>query len=457
MGACTSKSIVEGNVSDKQLTEEIQKPALTVTTGSEEIRECDNKEATETKLLNDQSEFVELNEELGQGAKSTVVLCRHTPTKTCYAVKKVDRHRISSLDVHALLLEKQLLYKLDSPFIVRLHGTYKDIDYLYYVCELVEGGDLSLHIRSRKTRIYAQGVSERGSAIAKLRTGLPTGETRFYLASVVLAVEYLHSQGVVHRDIKDKNVMVRRNGHICLVDLGSALETKKLESAGDSAQIVEARVAAANDEKEELGQVADIAGTLHYTAPELFTGTVTTNAVRAVDWWSVGILLHHMHYGAPPWFDRDPAKLAEMIKSDPLPNEQGGEADVVDNQAAGDAVGDAVAQPSGVDNSVESDIEDLLKLLLHKDPTERLGTKGGADEVKKHRFFAGMDWEVLRQRAAGQRAGEISPQPNNAEKLGLEEPPAVPLTLLLDIMSVGGEPQSPIAKDDPFADFDHHC
>ncbi len=111
-----------------------------------------------------------------------------------------------------IMTEKQVLSELNgspSEHVVKLYTTFKDDHNLYFLTDAVEGGPLFKQIKSLNC--------------------LSIEKTRFYVAEIILALEHLHSLGWVYRDLKASNVMLRRDGHICLVDLGFA---KKITSSG---------------------------------------------------------------------------------------------------------------------------------------------------------------------------------------------------------------------------------
>jgi len=167
--------------------------------------------------------------------------------------------------------------------------------------------------------------------------------TRFYIAEVVLAMEYLHSKNIVYRDLKPENLLIDSFGHIKLTDFGFA---KVIDD----------------------NRTYTMCGTPEYLAPEVIKGK--GHGVE-VDWWAVGVLLFEMLAGYPPFYDEDPFGIYEKILLK------------------------RITFPSHFSNSSR----DLIKKLLAHDRTKRLGNlKDGAEDVKKHRFFRKIDWTALAQR-----------------------------------------------------------
>lgn len=162
----------------------------------------------------------------------------------------------------------------------------------------------------------------------------------FYAAEMTLALGHLHSHGVVYRDLKPENILFEANGHLKLADFG--LSKEGVESTQGS---------------------HSFCGTPEYLAPEVLN---RSGHGTAVDWWSLGALLYEMLTGLPPWFSQDRQKLFMGIKTAPL------------------------RFPPEVSPLAKSVLSEFLK----RDPLDRLGS-GGVEQVKKHPFFASIDWVAL--------------------------------------------------------------
>lgn len=105
----------------------------------------------------------------------------------------------------------------ESEWLLSLEESFQDQENLYFVTEFLPGGTLS----DLAYRADFDGSSEKDGD-ADVRT-LPEDTVRFYAADVVMALEELHQHGFIHRDIKPENVMIGEDGHIKLVDFGSAV------------------------------------------------------------------------------------------------------------------------------------------------------------------------------------------------------------------------------------------
>jgi serum/glucocorticoid-regulated kinase 2 len=156
------------------------------------------------------------------------------------------------------MLEKNIMFEADHPFLVGMDYLFQSESRLYFVMPFVNGGELYKIFQSRKR--------------------FPEADVRFYAAQIILALGELHSKGIMHRDLKLENIMVDGEGYLKLIDYGLA------KNFGD-------------------GQLAtSYCGTPEYIAPEMVDGTGHDNAV---DWWAVGVLIYEMLIGVTPFFNRN--------------------------------------------------------------------------------------------------------------------------------------------------------
>ncbi|CDS02854.1 hypothetical protein LRAMOSA00257 [Lichtheimia ramosa] len=207
--------------------------------------------------------------------------------------------------------------------------------------------------------------------------------TRFYASEIVLAIEYLHSKNIVYRDLKPENLLIGHDGHICLTDFGFA-------------KIIQDRT-------------WTLCGTPEYLAPEVIQ---SKGHGKAVDWWALGILIFEMLAGYPPFFDDNSFGIYEKI------------------------LAGRVQFPSHFDLLAK----DLLKRLLVGDRTKRLGNlKGGPEDIKRHKWFRGVDWIGLLEKTV--RAPIIPKYRHPGDTGNFEKYPDTKL------------PEQDVDGDDPYKDM----
>eukprot|EP00029_Vermamoeba_vermiformis_P002869 TRINITY_DN13238_c0_g1_i1.p1 TRINITY_DN13238_c0_g1~~TRINITY_DN13238_c0_g1_i1.p1 ORF type:complete len:446 (-),score=139.44 TRINITY_DN13238_c0_g1_i1:132-1469(-) len=169
-----------------------------------------------------------------------------------------------------------------------------------------------------------------------------TERARFYAAEIVLGLEHLHKLGIIYRDLKPENLLLDADGHICITDFGLSKEGMQAPNA----------------------RTNTFCGTPEYLAPEVLLGE---NYNKGVDWWSLGTLVYEMLCGLPPFYDEDVQKMYNLKMTADLE----------------------------IPEYVDDDAADLIRRLLKRDPTKRMQEP---DEIKRHPFFKGIDWDKLSQK-----------------------------------------------------------
>ncbi|XP_031502888.1 probable serine/threonine protein kinase IRE isoform X2 [Nymphaea colorata] len=311
----------------------------------------------------------EILKPISRGAFGRVFLARKRATGDLFAIKvlkKADTIRKNAVD--SILAERNILISVQNPFVVRFFYSFTCRENLYLVMEYLNGGDLYSLLRNLGC--------------------LSEDVARVYIAEVVLALEYLHSMNVIHRDLKPDNLLIAHDGHIKLTDFGlskvglinstddlsgpTAYGTKLLRKDESSLSSSEQSF------KREECQRHTAVGTPDYLAPEILLGT---GHGTTADWWSVGVILFEMIVGIPPFNAERPEMIFYNILNRQIPWPQ-------------------------IPEEMSYEAYDLINKLLIENPVQRLGATG-AGEVKNHVFFRDINWETLaRQKAAFVPAAE---------------------------------------------------
>ncbi|KAF9904133.1 hypothetical protein EC991_003010 [Linnemannia zychae] len=328
-----------------------------------EIRVTIKYQAIESRHLST-SDF-DILRVLGVGSFGKVYQVRKKDTGRIYAMKVlVKKQVIEQKQVEHTIAERNVLVQaLQSPFIVGLKFSFQTPTKLYLVQDFMNGGELFFHMQNEGT------FSE--------------PRARFYAAELVLALEHLHSCNVVYRDLKPENILLSSQGHIVLVDFGLCKQN------------------VTEDERTHT-----FCGTTEYLAPEIVKGT---GYGKAVDWWSLGVLLYEMLVGASPFADTRTEGTYHKILHQPVifPSRVG----PISVASGGHGrKGGRRPQPTSIDSAnpeggstgISANAQDLIQRFLDKNPKTRLGSgPSGAEavaQIKAHPFFKGLDFERLKTR-----------------------------------------------------------
>ncbi|XP_016995405.1 RAC serine/threonine-protein kinase [Drosophila takahashii] len=260
---------------------------------------------------------------LGKGTFGKVILCREKATAKLYAIKILKKEVIIQKDeVAHTLTESRVLKSTNHPFLISLKYSFQTNDRLCFVMQYVNGGELFWHLSHE--RIFTED------------------RTRFYGAEIISALGYLHSQGIIYRDLKLENLLLDKDGHIKVADFGLCKE-----------DITYGRT------------TKTFCGTPEYLAPEVLDDN---DYGQAVDWWGTGVVMYEMICGRLPFYNRDHDVLFTLI----------------------------LVEEVKFPRNITDEAKNLLAGLLAKDPKKRLG--GGKDDVKEiqaHPFFASINWSDL--------------------------------------------------------------
>ena len=289
------------------------------------VEEVEDSKKVETKKIVNLETF-DIIKVIGKGSFGKVFLVRHKAHGSLHALKVLKKEFIIRKNqVEHTKTERSVLGYVHHPYVVGLTMAFQTHDKLFFVLDYCAGGELFFHL----------GKMGR----------FPEDRAKFYAAQITLALEYVHTLGVIYRDLKPENVLLDEVGNIRLTDFGLSKENVRGHSSGASS----------------------FCGTPEYIAPEVLK---RQGHGRAVDWWSLGALLFEMISGLPPFYSRNRETMFEKIMK-----------------------ADISFPPFMSENA-----KDLLSKLLIRDPKDRLGSgERDAAELKEHPFFTDIDWASLAQ------------------------------------------------------------
>ncbi|KAM0024829.1 putative protein kinase AGC-RSK-2 family [Helianthus debilis subsp. tardiflorus] len=330
--------------------------------------------------------------------KSSAATTTTTTGAALFAAKIMDKKEIASRNKEGRAkAEKKILETLDHPFLPTLYASLESTNWSCLLTEFCPGGDLHILRQRQPCKRFTESA------------------VRFYASEVVVALEYLHMLGIVYRDLKPENVLVRSDGHIMLTDFDLSLKC-------DLATCTPAQVFPNRDDQnptlstdhrpvdppkfassscilphcivpsvscfhlkrkrkkkpanhggpEFVAEPVDVrsmsfVGTHEYLAPEIVSGE---GHGSAVDWWTLGIFMFELFYGVTPFKG-------------------------IDNELTlANIVARALEFPK--EPAVPVMARDLISQLLVKDPDGRMGSTMGASAIKHHPFFHGVNWALLR-------------------------------------------------------------
>ncbi|KAG5518274.1 hypothetical protein PMAC_003070 [Pneumocystis sp. 'macacae'] len=308
---------------------------------------------------------------IGKGAFGEVRLVQKIDTGKIYAMKTLLKSEMFKKDQLAhVKAERDVLAESDSPWVVSLYYSFQDSQYLYLIMEFLPGGDLMTMLIKYDT--FSEDV------------------TRFYIAECILAIEAVHKLGFIHRDIKPDNILIDKTGHIKLSDFGLSMGFHKTHDSAYYQRLFENRNTSTPTEnsvmvdaifltmssKDKIAtwkknrriMAYSTVGTPDYIAPEIFT---QHGYGQECDWWSLGAIMFECLIGWPPFCSEYAHETYRKIIN----------------------WKEHLYFPEDLHLSAEA--EDLIRKLLTS-ADQRLG-RHGANDIKSHPFFRGVDWNTIRE------------------------------------------------------------
>ena len=291
---------------------------------------------------------------IAKGGYGSVGLYKNIKTSDSYAIKIVDINNMKEKKLSSSLKNEQnILKEVNNDYVVNSYFIFKDKKNYYFVMEYLPGGDVYTLLS---------------------KNNLPKKTIQLIVAETILAVYYLHSIHIIHHDIKPENILISAKGHFKLSDFGlskTLTEDNELEVVKNLKNFVEFNKLIINlgDDEDEN---KDAVGTLNYMAPELFTDKYQHGG--GIDYWAIGVLIFDLYSYSLPF----EAKTQEEMRNNIIRVK-------IDWSKL---INEDVKKIYG---NIDSAI-DLIKKFLKENPADRWGDKN-LDEIKKHKFFDGFNWE----------------------------------------------------------------
>ena len=291
---------------------------------------------------------------LGKGGFGEVWACQTRNTGKMYANKRLEKLQIKKHKDNSMVLrEKMILEKINSLFVVNVAYAYETKEALCLILTLMTGGDLRFHIYNMEG--WNMEVSDK-----EKETGFSEDRSRFYASEILLGIDHLHKIGIIHRDLKPENILLDSEGHVRISDMGLSVEIPEGET------------------------IRGGGGTPGYMAPEQLR---KEDYMFSPDYFSYGCIIYEMIEGRHPF-----RKKKERVSKKEV------ERRVKEMEIL-------------YSDKFTEDGRDLCCSLLTKSPKDRIGCNSGrkgAIEVKRHKWFASINWNRME---VGMEKPEFIPDP----------------------------------------------
>jgi PAS domain S-box-containing protein len=298
---------------------------------------------------------------LGKGDVGTVSLAQIIDSEHMVALKSMSKWEMRERNKsQRLVAEENILASTDHPFVASIYCTVQTSTHIHFVMDYCVS-DLYSFMHKQPSQRFSEK------------------QCKHYASQILLGIQYLHLNGYIYRDLKPDNILVKPDGNLILTDFDLSYiascdpKINQIQDNNNEPNSV-SRINPNGDVLELLFEPKNVrtnsfVGTVEYIAPEIINGA---GHGPSVDWWSFGILLYELIYGRTPFVSPNRNKTFEYITKRKL---------------------EFPIRPR-----ISNELKDLITNLLHKDVKKRIGYSGGAEEIKLHDFFKGINWALIRNK-----------------------------------------------------------
>jgi serine/threonine protein kinase len=276
-----------------------------------------NHKHSHKKVKLEDFEFIRL---IGIGTYGKIYVASKKSSNKLYAIKILNKKNVhNKFELQNIKTERTVLAKLNHPFIQKLYYAFQTKGNLYFITQFMHGGELNYHIYKEPNNYFSEE------------------KARFYASEIILAINYLHKNNCIYRDLKPENVLIDITGHIKLIDFGLSKLCEGYPC-----------------------KTRTLCGTPEYLAPEVL---FEKEYGIEVDWWSLGVILYEMLSGYLPFKIIPSEKVTKNIYKKRIK----------------------------MFKHFSKNAENLIKRLLEYNPKKRITFDG----IIKHPFFKGTNWDKI--------------------------------------------------------------
>ena len=245
-----------------------------------------------------------------------------------------------------IMLEKKILSKIKSKFIVNMKCAFQDFSRLYLILELMTGGNLRYHLNHYEGHFQEKMI-------------------KFVIVNISLCLALIHYNNIVHRDIQPENFLFDENGYLHLTDFNSAVYIEEENERIDMIKKYENTLYNEEDNKKNDLE-KELRGTISYIAPEYILST-ENNITFSSDFYSFGVICYELIFLQKPFLSKTRYLLGKEMLSKKI--------------------------NYNCDFNYSENLINLVKKLLATNPDERIGTSKGFNEIQTCEYLYEFNWE----------------------------------------------------------------